>query len=116
MKALLKNYRQSPRKVRLVTRLIKGKTIPEARAILAYTTKAATVPLRKLLQSAVANAKYHFKCTEEDLIITDVVVGAGRTVKRHQPRARGAVYTLRKRASHITVLLAKRREGTSNPS
>ena len=106
MRAVLNNYRQSPRKMRLVADAIKGKTVPEARTLLSLMPKAATRPLLKLLESAVANAKENQKVAETGgLRITDARVDGGRVLKRSMPRARGSAYQILKRTSKVTLVL-----------
>lgn len=108
MKATLKNYRQSPRKVRLVTDLVKGKGVAEAFTLLKFNIKRASDPLAKLLASAVANAE---KQGEQagNLIVKNITVDGGVTMHRIMPRARGSAYPIRKRSSHVTVTLAKKK-------
>ena len=106
MKAILNNFRQSPRKMRLVTDAVKGKTVAQAEALLALMPKVATVPLRKLLQSAVANAKENSKVSDtRGLLIKDFRVDAGVVMKRSMPRAHGSAYQILKRTSKVTLVL-----------
>ncbi|MEK7505411.1 MAG: 50S ribosomal protein L22 [Patescibacteria group bacterium] len=105
MKALLSNYRQSPRKVRLVATSLVGKKVDVAMANLDFLTKRASEPLRKLLASAVANAKAQGIDTT-NLIISKAVVNAGYTLKRRMPRARGTAFPINKRTSHVLIELA----------
>lgn len=110
MKATLNNYRQSPRKMRLVADALKGKTVREARALLRAIPKAATRPLIKLLESAVANAKENQKVTEgESLRIADFRVDSGPVLKRSMPRARGSAYQILKRTSRVTLVLEEQK-------
>ena len=104
MKAFLKNYRQSPRKVRLVAGLIKGKKVSDAFLILRSTPKLATVAFDKLLKSAVSHAKNLGK-DEKNLIVSHLQVDAGVTMKRMMPRARGSAYRIKKRTSQIVLEL-----------
>ncbi len=103
--AQLKNLRQSPRKVRLVAELVKGRPAVEAVRILEFTPKRAAKPLRKLLQSAQANARD--KKLGEDLRLASIQVDEGRTLFRARPAAMGRSRPIRKRTSHITVVLAE---------
>lgn len=104
MKAKLSNYRQSPRKVRLVTDLIKGKKVTDALTQLSFTPKRASLPIEKLLRSAMANAKV--QGIEEDvLVVGNVEVNEGATLKRIMPRARGSASRINKRTSHVTLTL-----------
>jgi large subunit ribosomal protein L22 len=108
MKAILNNYRQSPRKMRLVVNAVKGKTVGEARALLSLMPKVATLPLRKLLESAVANAKENQKHRETDaFIIKDFRVDPGVVLKRSMPRAHGSAYQILKRTSKVTLVLSE---------
>ncbi len=106
--AQLKTYRQSPRKVRLLSDLVKGKSVAEALLILSVATKAAAEPLRKLVLSAVKNAKNSFDVDEKTLYIKDFRVDAGAVLKRSMPRARGSAFPILKRTSHIKVVLGER--------
>lgn len=109
MRAALNNYRQSPRKMRLVADAVKGKTVAEARAILSFLPKAATRPLRKLLESAVANAKENAHAAETDTLrVSDIRVDSGPTLKRSMPRARGTAYQIKKRTSRVSLVLGER--------
>lgn len=106
MKAILRNYRQSPRKVRLVADLIRGKKIPEAQKTLRFLTKRASRPLAKLLSSAVANARHNRGVADEkDLFIKEIRVDDGSTLKRFMPRAMGRATPIHKRTSHISIVL-----------
>lgn len=105
MKAYLKNYRQSPRKVRLVADLIKGKRVSDALIELAYLPKRSAGSFATLLQSAVANAVTNFAMAKENLVVSDVRVDKGVTLKRSMPRARGSASRINKRSSHITLTL-----------
>ncbi len=106
MKAHLNNFRQSPRKMRLVVDAVKGKSVEQARAILSLMPKAATTPLLKLLESAVANAKENAKVSEvSSLRIADLYVNEGATLKRFMPRAHGSGARIRKRTSQVTLVL-----------
>ena len=109
MKAILNNYRQSPRKMRLVANAVKGKTVREAEAVLGLMPKIATVPLQKLLQSAVSNAKENQKVSDTGaLVITDFRVDAGIVLKRSMPRAHGSAYQILKRTSKVTLILSEK--------
>lgn len=104
MKAELKNYRQSPRKVRLLADLVRGKKVPQALAILEFTDKRASGPFAKVIKSALANA-VNIGAKADTLKITKVVVDKGTTFKRFMPRARGSASPIRRRNSHITIEL-----------
>jgi large subunit ribosomal protein L22 len=107
MKAFLKNYRQSPRKVRLVAGLIKGKSVMEAIAELDFLAKRAGLPLKKLLLSAVANAKQN-GLEMENLFIKELRVDKGIVMKRMMPAAMGTGHKINKRTSHINLLLGEK--------
>ena len=107
MKAFLKNYRQSPRKVRLVAGLIKGKSVPEALVQLDFLAKRAGEPIKKLLLSAVANAK-QMGLEKENLFIKEVRVDKGIVMKRMMPAAMGTGHRINKRTSHVNLLLAEK--------
>ena len=91
MKASIANYRQSPRKVRLVADLIKGKKVKDAELALSFLPKRAATPLLVLLRSAVANATQNSGIKVENLVVSDVRVDKGVTMKRFMPRARGCL-------------------------
>lgn len=106
MKATLRNYRQSPRKVALVAGLVRGKTAGSALTQLKFTTKRASSPVVKLLESAIANAKNSGVSNPESLIIKEIRVDKGMVLKRMMPRARGSAARILKRSSHIMLTLA----------
>ena len=105
--ATLKTYRQSPRKVRLATDLIKGKSVLMALAQLKFLSKRASNPIEKLLNSAIANAEHNFGATRAELMVKDIRVDKGIVFRRSMPRARGSASPIRKRTSHITIVLGK---------
>lgn len=109
VKAQVKYIRMSPRKVRLVVNLIRGLDIEEAAHQLRFMTKAAAKPVLKLLNSAIANAVNNFKLQKENLYIKDITVNSGPTLKRWQPRAFGRATPIRKRSSHIEIVLAEKK-------
>lgn len=113
--AKLNNYRQSPRKVRLVASLISGKSVVDALAILPHVAKRSAKPLATLINSAVANAKHNFSLSADTLIVKEFRVDAGATMKRSMPRAHGSAYPIRKRTSHITLILAPKAEALPAP-
>jgi len=104
IKAELKSYRQSPRKVRLVANTVKGKKVEEALTLLSFVPKAAALPLKKLLASAVANAK-NLSIPVEKLVIKEMRVDNGGILYRRQPRSRGMANPIRKRVSRVKVVL-----------
>lgn len=111
MKAVLKNYRQSPRKVRLIADLVRGKKVKDALAQLQFVEKRAAEPFAKVINSAAANAK-HQGVDVNGLIITKVAVDKGEIYKRFMPRARGSASRINKRNSHIVVELGTKKSQT----
>lgn len=107
IKATVKYIRLSPRRTRLVADLLRGKPVIKAREQLTFTPKAASLPLLKLLNSAVANAKNQ-KLDETELYIKSLTVDGGPTMKRWRPRAFGRATPIRKRSSHIAIVLANK--------
>lgn len=112
MKATLPNYRQAPRKVRLVTDLIKGKKVVDADTELSFLVKRAAEPIQKLLKSAIANAEKQ-GLNKEDLYIKSVTVNKGTVLKRYMPRAFGRASQILKRSSHLEIELAVKEEKDS---
>lgn len=107
--AKLRYYRVSPRKVRLAADLIRGKKVPEAMIQLKFLKNKSAPIIAKLLRSAVSNAKNNFKIKEEkNLYIKKIAVDEGPTLKRYMPRARGRATMIRKRTSHITLVLCQK--------
>lgn len=111
MKAFLKNYRQSPRKVRLVANLVRGKKVDRALILLSATDKKSTTSLKKLVESAIANAKSS-GTKKEDLIIKEIQVNEGIVFKRYKPRARGRASAIRKKTSHVSIVLGEQLKKT----
>lgn len=107
MKAFLKNYRQSPRKVRLVADLIKGKNIADALVSLDFLVKRSSTPVKKLLESAIANA-VALGNDKENLFIKEIRVDKGIVMKRMMPRAMGSGARINKRTSHIILVLGEK--------
>jgi ribosomal protein L22 len=105
VRAQAKYVRTSARKARLVCDHIRGKDVVEARAILAFTPRAAAKPWLKLLESAVANAEHNHELLGDDLKIAAVHADEGPTLKRYRPRAMGRATRIRKRTSHLTITL-----------
>jgi large subunit ribosomal protein L22 len=113
MRAQAKYVRMSPRKARLVAQHIRGRSVPEARAVLAFTAREAADELQKVLQSAVSNAEANHGIPEDRLYIEHAYVDGGPVMKRWRARARGRVARIRKRTCHITVKLAERPDGVA---
>lgn len=110
-KAIANTVRIAPRKVRLVVDLIRGKQIGEAFAILRLTPKASSPVVEKVLKSAVANAEHNYDLDINKLIISEVFVDEGPTLKRFRPRAMGRASAINKRTSHITIVVSEKKEG-----
>jgi len=106
--ATLKYVRMSPRKVRLVVDLVRGKPVNEALSLLRFTPKSASKALDKVVRSAVANAENNYTLDAEDLFIARITADTGPTLKRFRPRAHGRVSPLLKRSTNITVVLDER--------
>lgn len=108
MKAYLYNYRQSPRKTRLVANMIRGKRVTDAVLQLEFLTKRASGVFAKLINSAVANAVHNNKIAQDKLFIKEVQVNKGLTMKRVRPRSRGMANRINKRTSNITLVLGEK--------
>lgn len=108
VRAVAKYVRVAPRKARLVVDLIRGHPAEEAINILRFTTKQASKAVLKVLTSAVANAKQNAKVSEEALFVSKAYVDQGPTLKRFRPRAMGRASRIRKRTSHITIVVAEK--------
>jgi large subunit ribosomal protein L22 len=112
--ASLTNYRQSPRKVRLVAGLIKGKTVEQALNMLGVTTKRASDPLAKLLNSAIANAKDR-GISIEGFVVKECSVNQGLTMKRFMPGARGSAFPIKKKMSHVKLVIGPKDSSLAAP-
>jgi large subunit ribosomal protein L22 len=110
VRAVAKYIRTSPRKMRLVADLIRGKSAQEAWNILEFTPKRATGPMKKCLESALANAQNNNDIPPDSLVVHRVMVDEGPTLKRFMPRARGRASAIKKRTSHITIVVAPKGE------
>jgi large subunit ribosomal protein L22 len=100
--------RIAPRKAKLVVDLIRGKQVGEAIAILRHTPKSASPIVEKLLNSAIANAEHNYQLDVNKLVITQVFVNQGPTMKRFRPRAMGRASRINKRTSHITLVVSEK--------
>jgi large subunit ribosomal protein L22 len=107
-RAIAKYIRISPRKVQEVADLVRGKNVNEALAILEFTNKRGAGILKKVVGSAVANAENNNDMDRENLYIAEVFANQGPTLKRFQPRAQGRAFTIRKRTSHIGVVVKEK--------
>jgi len=108
--AKARHVRQSPYKVRRVLDLVRGLPVDEARVVLTHTQRRAADPILKCLDSAVANAEHNLAVDSEELIVTEAFADEGPTLKRWRPRARGRATRIRKRTSHITIVVADTEE------
>jgi large subunit ribosomal protein L22 len=115
VRAEAKWVRISPRKARLVAEHIRGRTVPEARTVLAFTQRAAAREIEKVLKSAVSNAEANHGLLGDDLIVSAAFVDEGPTIKRWRARARGRVARIRKRTCHITVKLLEPEPSEARP-
>jgi large subunit ribosomal protein L22 len=107
VRAVAKWVRMSPRKARLVAEHIRGRTVPEARTVLAFTPRAAAREIEKVLRSAVANAEANHNLVGDDLVVSAATVDEGPVLKRWRARARGRAVRIHKPTCHITVTLAQ---------
>ena len=107
-KAIARHVRIAPRKVRLVVDLIRGKQVGEALAILAHTPKASSPVVEKVLKSAIANAENNLALDPNGLVVSQIFVDEGATLKRFRPRAMGRASRINKRTSHITVVVSEK--------
>ncbi len=107
-KATLKYSRISARKVKIVADLIRGKDVDEALAIVKFTPKASSEIIEKLLKSAIANAENNHNMKHENLYVAEIYANQGPTLKRIRPAAKGSAVRIRKRTSHITIVLREK--------
>lgn len=110
-KAVQRHLRRSPRKIRLVADMVRGKNINSALGQLKYLNKAAATEVAKVIMSAAANLRDKFqdeRLEDEDLYVKTIFVDGGAVLKRIQPAPQGRAYQIRKRSSHITVVVAKK--------
>ncbi len=106
--ATLKYARISARKVKIVADLIRGKNVDDALAIVKFTPKASSVTIEKLLKSAIANAENNHGMKHEKLYVAEIYANQGPTLKRIRPAAKGSAVRIRKRTSHITIVLKEK--------
>jgi large subunit ribosomal protein L22 len=116
VRAVAKWLRITPRKARLTVEHIRGRTVPEARTVLAFTERAAAREVEKILRSAVANAEANHDLIGDELVISSVVVDEGPVIKRWRARARGRTSRIGKRTCHITLTLAPLDGATVSPT
>jgi len=110
-RAIAKYIRISPRKVRQVVDLIRGKKVKEALAILKFTPRRAATAVEKVVKSAAANAEHNKELDKDSLYIAEAFVDQGPTLKRYNPRAMGRADLMKRRTSHITVVVREKEEG-----
>ena len=106
-RAVAKYVHMSPTKVRRVTALVKGRRVAEALDILRYAPQAAATPVYKVIASAAANAENNHAMDPESLVVAVAIADEGPTLKRIRPRAQGRAYRIRKRTSHISVIVTQ---------
>ena len=112
-RACARYVRVTPMKARRVVDLIRGLPTDEAQAVLRFAPQAASEPVGKVLDSAIANATNNHSLDPNDLFVSEIYVDEGPTMKRFRPRARGSANRIRKRTSHITVVVASRTAATA---
>lgn len=110
VKAVSRFVRVAPRKARIVVDLVRGKSVEQAREILAFSERAVAETVEKTLNSAVANAEHNNHLRADTLVVKRAFVDEGPTLKRIRPRAKGSASRIRKRTSHITIVVAPREE------
>jgi large subunit ribosomal protein L22 len=113
VRAQAKWVRTSARKARIVLDHIRGRSVPEARTVLAFTSRAVATDIEKVLRSAVANAEANHGLDGDELIVEVAYADEGPTLKRWKPRARGRVNRIRKRTCHVTLVLVEQPEETT---
>ncbi len=116
VKSITKHVRVSPKKARDVAREIQGLPVSVALDILTFTPKKSAQLINKTLKTAIADAENNFSLDVDNLIIKEAVIGAGPTMKRHKPRARGSAGAIIKRTSHIFITLAEAPEEEAKKS
>ncbi|MDK6259903.1 50S ribosomal protein L22 [Corynebacterium frankenforstense] len=110
-RATARYVRVTPMKARRVIDLVRGKSVSEALAILKYAPQGAAKPVAKVVASAAANAENNFGLDPRSLVIAEAYADEGPTMRRFQPRAQGRAFMIRKRTSHITVVVESQKEG-----
>ena len=115
VRAVARWVRMSPRKARLVTEHIRGRSVPEARTVLAFTPRAAAREIEKVLRSAVANAEANHNLVGDDLVVSSAYVDEGPVMKRWRARARGRAARIHKPTCHITLKLVEPEQAPAPP-
>lgn len=113
VRALTKYVRMSPMKVRQITRQVQGMAATEAADLLKFIPRKSARLVAKTLQSAIANAENNHNLSSESLVVAKAVVDEGPAFKRYKPAARGSAHPIRKRTSHITIILSEKQEAVS---
>ena len=116
VQALAKGVRMSPRKVRVVADLVRGRTVADALTILEHTPRASALPVKKVIESARANADYNHKLKPDTLKIVEISVTAGPSFKRFRPAAHGRALPYQKRSAHIKVVVDGDKRETKKPA
>lgn len=116
VRANAKFIRTSPRKVRLVADMVRGKAVPQALDILEFSNKWASEPVSKLLKSAVANASHNFNLQKENLFVKTIRVNQGPMLKRWTPKAFGRAGAIQKKMSHIELVLGELKKREEKPA
>lgn len=116
VRASARHIHIAPRKMRLVTNLVKGMNAMDAVVQLQHANKKASPMLIKLIESAIANAKNNFSMAPERLYIQSITCDMGKVMKRYFPRARGSAFTIRRKMSHVNVVLEERKSGKASKS
>jgi large subunit ribosomal protein L22 len=109
-RAIARHIRVSPRKARRVIDLIRGKDVGEAQAILRFVTHKAAAPIQKVLKSAIANAEHNYEMNTDALYVKTAFVDVGPSLKRLMPRAQGRADVIKRRSSHITIIVSEKEE------
>ena len=110
-RAVAKHIRISPRKMRQVVDLIRGKSIKEALAILKFTPHRSATAIAKVVRSAAANAEHNFEMDKDALIVAEAFIDQGPSLKRIKPRAMGRADQIKRRTGHITIVVREKKEG-----
>jgi|SRR5680860_1713015 len=116
VQAVAKGVRMSPRKVGVVASLVRGRTVAEALTILEHTPRRSAVPVRKVIESARANADNNHKYKPETLRITTITVTPGIRIKRYRPAAHGRALPFQRASSHITVIVDGEKRAPKKPA
>lgn len=111
VKAHARHLRIAPRKIRLVTDLVKGMNVGQALVQLEHTPKKGALMVARLIKSAVANAKNNFSLDPDYLFIQSIAADMGKSMKRYFPRARGSAFVIRRKMSHVNIILEERKKG-----